>query len=480
METDKVNNPHKLPFLTKFFYGFGSLAYGIKDNAFNYFLLFVYVQVFGLSPDLAGLAILLMLVIDAISDPLIGYYSDNMKSRWGRRHPFMYFSAIPVAISFFLIWDPPDNLTQSQLFWFLLVVGALIRTAITIYEIPSNALGPELSKDYVERSSLLSYRYWFGWWGGLAVWNSLWIFVVYSTYTGTQDARFVADTWMTYGLVCSPIMLLAIVVTALGTHRHIKDLHSPEIQRKTPKVIFSELYETMTVSKNYIILFIAMIMMGVAGGIATNLTLYFYSFFWEFTPLNILTIGLSLFLAPLVGLVVSPLLANKFGKRNGAIILFATSLTVENGVIALRLLGLLPDNGSPIVLGAVLLFHFVSVATSVISFTTLNSMVWDTVEEVEIKTGRRMEGTLLAARSFAAKCMSGAGAFAAGLILTYSAWPKNAVPGQIDEGILFTFGFAAITASAILWSISLFTISLVTTTKESHQEKLSELNYIED
>jgi Na+/melibiose symporter-like transporter len=332
----------------------------------------------------------------------------------------------------------------------------------------------------VERSSLLSFRYWFGWWGGLAVWNSLWIFVVYSTYTGTQDARFVADTWMIYGLVCSPIMFLAIVVTALGTHRHIKDLHSPEIQRKTPKVIFSELYETMTVSKNYIILFIAMIMMGVAGGIATNLTLYFYSFFWEFTPLNILTIGLSLFLAPLVGLVVSPFLANKFGKRNGAIILFATSLTVENGVIALRLLGLLPDNGSPIVLGAVLLFHFVGVATSVISFTTLNSMVWDTVEEVEIKTGRRMEGTLLAARSFAAKCMSGAGAFAAGLILTYAAWPKNAVPGQVDEGILFTFGFTAITASAILWSISLFTISMVTTTKESHQEKLSELNYIED
>ena len=88
-------------------------------------------------------------------------------------------------------------------------------------------------------------------------------------------------------------------------------------------------------------------------------------------------------------------------------------------MIALRLLGLLPDNGSPIVLG-LFFFHFIGVATSVISFTTLNSMVWDTVEEVEIKTGRRMEGTLLAARSFAAKCMSGAGAFAAGLILTYA------------------------------------------------------------
>ena len=146
-----------------------------------------------------------------------------------------------------------------------------------------------------------------------------------------------------------------------------------------------------------------MIMMGVASGIATNLTLYYYSFFWEFTPLNILTIGLSLFLAPLVGIVVSPFLANRFGKKNGALVLFAISLTVENGIIVLRLLGFLPENGSPIVLAGVLVFHFIGVATSVISFTTLNSMVWDTVEEVEIKTGRRMEGTLLAARSFAQK-----------------------------------------------------------------------------
>jgi GPH family glycoside/pentoside/hexuronide:cation symporter len=443
----------KLPFLTKFFYGFGSLAYGIKDNAFNYFLLFVYVQVFGLAPNLAGLAILLMLVIDAISDPLIGYFSDKTQSKWGRRHPWIYGSAIPVAVSFFLIWDPPENMSQMELFWFLLLVGAFIRTAITIYEIPSNALGPELSKDYVERSSLLSYRYWFGWWGGLAVWNSLWIFVVYSTLTGTQDARFVADTWITYGLVCSPIMFIAIIVTATGTHRHIKDLHAPEIERKTIGIIFKELYETMTVSRNYIILFI--------------------------TPLNILTIGLSLFLAPLVGIVVSPFLANRFGKKNGALVLFAISLTVENGIIVLRLLGLLPENGSPIVLAGVLVFHFIGVATSVISFTTLNSMVWDTVEEVEIKTGRRMEGTLLAARSFAQKCMSGAGAFAAGMILTFAAWPENAVPGKVDPEILFTFGLTAVTASVILWAISLFTISFVTTTRESHEEKLNELNYVD-
>ena len=104
-----------------------------------------------------------MLVFDAISDPLVGYFSDNTRTKWGRRHPYIYLSALPVCVSFFVLWIPPLDLSQSELFMYLLFVGIFIRTAITFYEIPSTALGPELSKDYVERSSLLSYRYWFGW-----------------------------------------------------------------------------------------------------------------------------------------------------------------------------------------------------------------------------------------------------------------------------------------------------------------------------
>ena len=99
------------------------MAFGIKDNAFAYFLLFVYVQVFGLSPDLAGLAILLMLVFDAISDPLVGYFSDNTRTKWGRRHPYIYLSALPVCVSFFVLWIPPLDLSQFELFLYLLFVG---------------------------------------------------------------------------------------------------------------------------------------------------------------------------------------------------------------------------------------------------------------------------------------------------------------------------------------------------------------------
>ena len=92
-----------LNFRTKFYYGFGSISFGIKNNGFSYFVLFVYSSVLGLPAWMAGLALNLVLVADAITDPLVGYYSDRTRSRWGRRHPFMYAAALPVAITYYFL-----------------------------------------------------------------------------------------------------------------------------------------------------------------------------------------------------------------------------------------------------------------------------------------------------------------------------------------------------------------------------------------
>ena len=94
-----ADNSRKVPLRTKLFYGVGSVAYGVKDNGFSFFLLLYYSQVLGLSPTLAGTALMLALLVDAISDPLVGYISDNWHSKWGRRHPFMYFAALPLAFT---------------------------------------------------------------------------------------------------------------------------------------------------------------------------------------------------------------------------------------------------------------------------------------------------------------------------------------------------------------------------------------------
>ena len=101
---------------TKVAYGFGSVAFGVKNNGFDYFFLIFYSQVMGVDAPLVGTALLIALMFDAVSDPLIGYMSDNTHSRWGRRHPYMYFAAIPVAVSYFFIWNPPTSLEGNELF----------------------------------------------------------------------------------------------------------------------------------------------------------------------------------------------------------------------------------------------------------------------------------------------------------------------------------------------------------------------------
>ena len=160
-----VNNSKRVGWLVNCAYGFGAVAYGIKDNGFAYLLLLFYGTVVGLEPALAGTALLVALIFDAFSDPVVGYWSDNTRSRWGRRHPFMYAAAIPVALCYSLLWQPPEW-SDGALFAYLVIMAILIRTLITFYETPSSALMPELTADYDERTSIQAWRSFFGWAGG--------------------------------------------------------------------------------------------------------------------------------------------------------------------------------------------------------------------------------------------------------------------------------------------------------------------------
>src|SRR5215468_1535645 len=153
---------------TKLFYGLGSVAFGVKDNGFAFFLLLYYNQVLGLPEAWVGFGIMIALIMDAIFDPFVGYISDHLHSRWGRRHPFMYASALPVGASYYFLWNPPA-LPPAQLFAYFAVLAVLVRVLIACYEIPSSSLVAELTDHYDERTSIVSYRFFFGWWGGLTM-----------------------------------------------------------------------------------------------------------------------------------------------------------------------------------------------------------------------------------------------------------------------------------------------------------------------
>ncbi len=141
---------------TRAFFGSGGLVYGVVRNG-HYFVLVYYSQVLGLSPELAGLALSVGLIFDAVSDPLVGYLSDNTKSRLGRRHPYLYASVLPLSISYVLLWNPPASVQgDMNLFIFLVACNVALRVSWTLFLVPAYAFVAELTSDYEERTRLLS------------------------------------------------------------------------------------------------------------------------------------------------------------------------------------------------------------------------------------------------------------------------------------------------------------------------------------
>src|SRR6056300_1024053 len=121
-------------------FGFGQLAEAVKNSGFNVFLLFYYNQVLGISATLSSIALAVALLFDAISDPVVGSYSDKLRTPYGRRHPLILLAALPLAVSFYCLFIPPSGLPDWIYFIWLLVFAILVRGALTLYHVPHLAL----------------------------------------------------------------------------------------------------------------------------------------------------------------------------------------------------------------------------------------------------------------------------------------------------------------------------------------------------
>jgi Na+/melibiose symporter-like transporter len=459
---------------TKLAYGFGSVAFGVKDNGFAFFLLLYYNQVLGLPERWVGFGIMVALVLDAISDPIVGYFSDNLHSRWGRRHPFMYASALPVAVSYFFLWNPPSILSGGALFAYFLFMAVLVRTFITFYEIPSAALVAELSADYDQRTSMISFRFFFGWWGGLTI-----AVLAYSTFLQPNDVHAVGvlnpDGYRTYGLFASIIMATAILVSSLGTHRHIPNLKKPPPpQPFTVRRALREVRETL-LHRSFLTLFAAGFFGSMAAGLSAALNIYFNTYFWELTSDQITVLVVAYFPAAAAALVLTPRLSARLDKKPAAIAVSLLAIALAPVPIMLRLLGWFPANDSAVLLPTLLVFGFVEVTLLISSSILVSSMVADIVEDSEIATGRRSEGVFFAARSFVQKAVSGIGIFLSAVLLSLIDFPSNARPGEVDASVVDRLGFVYAPALVTLYLISLTFLSAYRISRASHEENLRRL-----
>jgi Na+/melibiose symporter-like transporter len=470
MATAQVKSPHG--FWTRFFYGIGSVAFGVKDNGFGALLLLFYNQALGLDARLAGLAIGIALVADACLDPLIGYASDRLRTPWGRRHPFMYAAAIPAALSYLFLFSPPAGLNQMGLFAYLLASAIFVRAFIALYEIPNAALVAELTEGYDQRTSYLSWRYFFGWTAGLTMSVAAFGYFL-NAGVGQLSGTQVPANYHAYGVAAAIIMFVAIMTSSLGTHRAIPWLIRPAARdvgsaRTNPLRDIRRAFA----SRSAVVILMAGMLYSLAMGLAGSMAPYIYGYFWVLTPQQISILFSAGFPAAILALGCTPWIARRFDKRRASIgITFAIVMTTPIA-LALRLLGKFPASSSPEFMPLMFLVGAVSTALLMSQGILFTSMLADVVEESELRTGRREEGVFFAANTFMQKCVSGLGVFSSSALLTISEFPVHANPATVPAMVITHLSEYYIATFVLLIFASMGCVMAYRITRARHAETL--------
>lgn len=459
-------------------YGFGSIAYGIKDNGFRVFLLLFYNQVVGLPAAMVSAAVMTAMLIDCLIDPVIGHVSDNFKSKWGRRHPFMYASALPVALSFLLLWNPPFHWEQEALFWYLVVVAVVVRTFITLYEIPSSAMSAELTTDYTERSKIVGWRFFFAWWGGLTLTIAMFWFLMKAT-PEHPVGQLNPEAYVKYGYIGAVLMFLSILLSALGTHRFIPWMPQPVDREKRPLLaVGKEVFETLNIRPFLAIAGVGLVS-AIAIGVGFSLAFYISTYVWELTPFWTGVLQIDAYFASAMALAAAPMLTRRSGKKKAGGLLLVLSVFIGFLPLVLRLMGLFPDNGDmiagtkiPQIVPWLFLDGLVRGTLGITATILITAMLTDVVEYSEQRTGRRSEGLFFAFTSLIQKAISGVGVMVAGAILTLVDFPVGARPADVPPETITHLLVVYMPVVGSLYLLSVIILQAYNISRESHEETL--------
>ena len=472
--------PGKLRFDVKLAFGVGQLGEGLKNGAFGIFLLFYYNQVLGMPGTLAGLAVGTAVVVDAFTDPLAGSLSDHWRSRLGRRHPFMYASILPLAVSFYLLFHPVVTGDWALFVW-LVVFANLTRTSMSLYYVPHNALGAEMTEDFDERTTLVGYRTFFGYLGHLAA-VTIGMAVFFAATPEFEVGQLNAAAYPPFAATLAVLMAAVIFWSAWGTRSVI-----PYLPAATERVSFHALAVLRRVVSDIATamgcgsfrwLFSGMLIVFVMVGVDGALNIYIYTYFWELTRGDIVLIVAGFPIGVMFGAMLSNRIFARWGKRAGLMFGAASWAFWQILPVALRLLGWFPENADALLLPLLFTIRVIQGACTAQAPIATGSLVADSADEHELETGRRQEGVFFAAASFAQKAASGSGNVVAGFALDLIDWPRGAhvqtaadVPPEtlVDLGLVYgpyVAGFAV---------VALWCFTRIKLTRARHEEILAEL-----
>jgi len=440
----------KIPFLQKAAFGSGHLVNNLLPGALGVFQFFL-LTAFGINPFLAGLLGGLPRLFDAITDPIMGYVSDNTQSRYGRRRPYIFMGAILAGLMFIMLWQMNPEAGQLFNFWYFLLMSLLFIGANTIFSTPLIALGYEMTGDYKERTRLMGFAQTVGQFAWMIVpW--FWVIIANPNLFADQADGVRTMAWVVGaacivlgilpGLFCREISQENITNQANLTLKdavgNLKDLlrKMGEVFKNRPFVrlcgatflVFNG-FQMVASFSYFIILF------------------YLFNGDYEVTgnwPAWFSTV--SAFLTAFVVIPIITWMANKVGKRNAFI--YSTAISVVGYI--LKWWGFNPDNPW-------LMFMPIPLMAFGIGglFVLMMSMTADVCDLDELENGMpRKEGTFGAIYWWMVKLGQGLALVMSGAVLALVGFDQNAATQTAETMTNLRIAdivIPALTASIAIW-----------------------------
>ncbi|MEW5867803.1 MAG: glycoside-pentoside-hexuronide (GPH):cation symporter [Chloroflexota bacterium] len=453
MHTSTATPPtqDRLPLRLKLLFSTGDLSTSIPLAIIMFFQLYFLTDVAGLRPDYAGWAVGASRIWDAINDPLFGLISDRIRSRWGRRRVLLLFGALPLGFSFMLMWlVPPLGAFGLAVYYALTFI--LFDTVFTLVHVGYNALTPEMTSDYDERSSLNGYRMVFSISGTLGA-------IILATVLGW----YISEPRLLYGLLGLGLGLISII-PPLVVFKVTRERPAEELPAPLP--VGEALKATLSNGPFRLVMGLYLLSWTTASILAAVLV-YFANYYLR-VPDQANYFVLAAQGSAILFIPLTVWLARTLDKRRAFILGTATWIVVLLGIFALR----------PEQVGLAYVLAALAGAGIATAYVIPWAMVPDIVEYDQARTGQRREGSYYAFASFFQKLATGAAIWAMGQALAWAGYINpsvaNALPQQPERAVQAIRFFAG-PIPAILLLLSMACAWFYPITRASHKALLDEL-----
>jgi GPH family glycoside/pentoside/hexuronide:cation symporter len=458
------NTERKLPFLTKLMYGAGELGPNMAGGLLILLQLNFLTDVAGLTPGLAGIVLLVGKVWDAVNDPLVGWLSDRTRSKWGRRLPWIVYSAVPFALAQFFMWIVPqfgsEPTSQTLLFWYYVAIAIFFNMLYTMVTLPYAALTPELSQDYDERTSISSYRQLFAL-GGVLGGNilSFFVFSLLKSQPMTEQYKVLAGG-------VSIVLLIGLAISLVGIWRTVAKAPAA-IDPESDPVPSMPVWEQVRVALSngpYLSVCAIYLCSWLAMQFTASILKFYVESWLGLTAADASIVALTVFGTAVLLLPLFAHIATHHSKKLAYFVGMIIWIMAQAGLFFLQ-----PGR-------SVLLYVLCVMAGFGICVTYLipNAMVPDTIELDELRTGQRREGIFYGLFVFIQKIVLAVGTAILGLILEASGYIEGGIAQQ-PESALFALRIAIGPLPACALVLGLIFTWYYPITRERHAEILAQL-----